>query len=52
MRAGCFIRVGDLGVEGDSKIGRVCDLCCKNSGSLNSQGQDQVQIQWSGSALV
>lgn len=42
----------ELGAEGDSKAGRVCDLPNKKSGSLDSQGQDQVQGRWSGSASV
>lgn len=44
------------GAEGGNKAVRVCDLPDKKSGSLarqgQDQGQDQVEGQWWGSALV
>jgi len=44
-RASCSTREMELGGEGDSKAGRVCDLPNKKSGSLDSLGQHQIQGQ-------
>lgn len=41
-RASCSPEDGELEAEGGGEAGRICG---KKSGSLDSQGQDQVQGQ-------